>query len=871
MRSRPRGGIFGTVTGGRGGFPLAFPGNQSYHPGGASGKDEPSARLRRRPGPASPPCEILMRVIPGVLAPLVAVLLAPAIARGESDSKVFLASDFPQLARGIGIDRDGDYTIKVWSPAKLRWHVEAAGSGITLSSEVEGTDVTPSWTALGPVALKAGRPVAIEVAGASFVPVEIVGDYKSEKQKVQPKPAGAPVPAVLSLSTDSSFVPDLGLLRGRTDSIEPVQDSRRDRVRTNHEGASFRVPATAEGWGDRSRNLREQLRVTLGLAPMPPKTPLNPRVYGRIDREGYSIEKVALETMPGFFLAGNLYRPAGNCRRVPAVLCPHGHWEDGRVNPDVQARCIHLAKLGFVVFLYDMVGYNDSEEFGHKFLDDRLDLHGFSLPTLQTWNSLRAVDWLTTLPDVDPARIGCTGESGGGTQTFLLSALDPRVAVSAPVVMVSERFQGGCACENASGLRHGTDNVEIAALAAPRPMMLVGATGDWSSNTTTKVHSAIRGVYERVGEPEHVEAAIFDFPHNYNQTSRNAVYAFLSRRLLNIDDASGTREGDQAPEKPEDLRVFDAEHPSPSGTKTPEALEADLVALRERQLAKLAPGEDATAWEAARKILATAHRVRVGVEPPSPKTIVGRLAGRASREGIGIAHWTLSREGGGEGVPVVRLTPEKPSGRVAIVSHDRGKAGLFEARGEPSPIARALLDRGVGVVGFDPLLVGEAFDPSSPADRRPRTAHFLAYNPALAADRMRDLALVLAWTRSQADVRQVSLVGLGAAGPLALLARPSLDGVARAYVDLEGFDYGDGSDPVSEGLKLPGVFQFGGLEGAAALAAPEPLWVGRPGRTFERSWPEKAFALADCATALRVCEDAPSAESVARWIDTGDH
>jgi cephalosporin-C deacetylase-like acetyl esterase len=114
-----------------------------------------------------------------------------------------------------------------------------------------------------------------------------------------------------------------------------------------------------------------------------------------------------------------------------------------------------------------MVGYGDSKPFGHKFLDDRLRRHGLSLVTLQAWNSLRALDWLTALPDVDPARIGCTGESGGATQTLLLAGLDERIKVAAPVVMVSDTFQGGCTCENAAGLRIGTDNIEFAALIAP--------------------------------------------------------------------------------------------------------------------------------------------------------------------------------------------------------------------------------------------------------------------------------------------------------------------------------------------------------------------------------------------------------------------
>ena len=355
---------------------------------------------------------------------------------------------------------------------------------------------------------------------------------------------------MLVLGTDSPTDAEhlLEIVRGRVDTAGPSPDRRRTQTRTNQEGADFQPPASARPGATAPMQLRQQMLVALGLWPMPPKTPLNPKVYGKLTRDGYTIEKVVLETLPGFTLSGNLYRPASATGRVPGLLCPHGHWEDGRVNPEVQQRCIRWAKLGCAVFLYDMVGYNDSKPFTHAFLNDRLRRHGFSLATLQTWNSIRALDWLSSLADVDPARIGCTGESGGGTQTFLLTALDPRITVAAPVVMVSDSFQGGCVCENAAGLRLGTDNVEIAALCAPRPMMLVGATGDWTAKTMARAFPTIRGVYSLIGSIDRIEAAVFDFPHNYNQTSRNAVYAFMGRWLMGIGDASSTREGPQQTE-----------------------------------------------------------------------------------------------------------------------------------------------------------------------------------------------------------------------------------------------------------------------------------------------------------------------------------
>ena len=781
---------------------------------------------------------------------------------------VFTASDFPKLVDGFLVEKTGDYTFKTWSPSRQRWNLRAEGTKVSLSSKDEGNDAVPAWTTLGPVHLENGSRIKIEVIGAKFDPATIVGNYQKEAQTVTPGPATIPVPVLMSLSLDPAFTPNLDLIRGHLDLADASEDWRRDHVRTNHEGVKFQAPPSAQAWGSRSRELQSQLRITLGLFPMPPKTPLNAQVFGKVDRDGYTIEKVTLETMPGMFLGGNLYRPAGNCRRVPVVLCPHGHWEVGRVHPDVQARCVRLAKLGCVVFLYDMVGYNDSKAFGHEFLNDRLDAWGFNLTTLQTWNSLRAVDWLVTLPDVDPARVACTGESGGGTQTFLLSALDSRIAVSAPVVMVSERFQGGCVCENASGLRHGTDNVEIAALAAPRPMKIVGATGDWTSNTLTRVHPALRNVYDRIGTPADIEAALFDFPHNYNQTSRNSVYAFLGRELLGMDDPASTLEGEQSVEKPEDLQAFSKDHPIPSSVKTPQAMGDFLIELRRKQIESFAPGEDATAWEASRLALTEAHRVRVGIEVKEPRAIVAREVRQATRGDAAVTHWVVGNAERGERIPVVRITPAKASGRVAIVVHDRGKAGLATASGDPIPVVRALLERGVGVIGFDPLLVGESFDASHPAALRPLTAHFATYNRSLAADHLNDLATVAAWAGSLGDVREVSLVGLDGGAPLVLLAKPSLPTIARTFVELSKFDYVDGNTAPAH-LRLPGVSQFGALHAAAALSAPMPLWISRPHAAFGAKWPERAYALADCRSALRITPDQPMADDVAKWIDVG--
>ena len=762
------------------------------------------------------------------------------------------ASEIPELKeRGFDVPADGEYFVKIWSPGKQIWSVGHAGTTLTLKSKTQGDDAKMRWQSAGTARLK--RNVDVKLVIEEPKPTE--EKKKTDHATKDSAPSTAPLPVLLTISNDPAYSAEsaesFDLIRGDDTSGAPTHDLRRGRVRTNQQGADFQAPETAEEWNARARDVRTQLKVTLGLSPTFHKTPLNPKVVGKLERNGYTIEKVSLETFPGFYLAGNLYRPIGKPGKLPLVLCPHGHWAEGRVNVDVQARCVRWAKLGCVVFLYDMVGYADSKPFGHKFLNDRLRLWGLSLITLQTWNSIRALDWLTSLPDVDPARVACTGESGGGTQTFLLTAMDDRIKVSAPVVMVSDSFQGGCVCENCAGLRIGLDNVEIAALTAPRPLKLVGATGDWTAKTMTNAYPTIRSVYALIGDTNRVSADVFDFPHNYNQTSRNAVYAFVGKWLMGIEDSQSTKEGPQSVEKPEDLFVFTQKTPAPANLKTAAALENDLIRDRSWELDALAPGKSAAAWEAARSLLLTCLKVRVGLENPLPEALAQVDVRRAARAGVSIAHSRISRKGSGDEIPVVRLVPTSPAptGRVTVIASSRGKAGLVDESGHLKPLAKALLGRGHTVVGFDPLFVGESFDPTSASTSRPTTAHFETYNPTVAADQLQDLATVLAWARAQGDIREVSLIGQDLAGPQALIASPALLGLTRVAVDLGGFNEGDGSKRLPRGLDLPGLLQFGGLKSAAALAAPVPLWIHGAGDSFDRSWPENGIQTpAECLT-----------------------
>lgn len=298
--------------------------------------------------------------------------------------------------------------------------------------------------------------------------------------------------------------------------------------------------ATREAWEKRKAQLRKQILSAAGLYPIPNRTPLNPRIFGRVENRDCTIDKVLIETLPGYYLGGNLYRPLHETGKHPGILVPHGHWTYGRLENQPlysgPSLGINLARQGHVVFEWDMVGYNDTVQTPHAFGSPAEQLWSFGPFGLQLWNSIRALDFVSALDDVDPARIAMTGASGGATQTMMLAAIDDRIQFAAPVNMVSLIMQGGDFCENAPGLRVGTNNVEVAAMFAPKPMLLVSATGDWTRNTPTEEYPAIRKIYELYDKAANVETVQLEAPHNFNRENREAVYRFFGKHILGDGD-----------------------------------------------------------------------------------------------------------------------------------------------------------------------------------------------------------------------------------------------------------------------------------------------------------------------------------------------
>ncbi|MFT6811231.1 MAG: dienelactone hydrolase [Saprospiraceae bacterium] len=285
-------------------------------------------------------------------------------------------------------------------------------------------------------------------------------------------------------------------------------------------------------------------------------------IHSTREMDGYIVENIAVESFPGFYVTGNLYRPTDKRDKYAAILSPHGHLKDKRLTHYIQKRCAMLARMGAVVIAYDMVGYAESTQVTHKMPIAML---------LQTWNSTRLLDYLLSRPDVDSERVGMTGGSGGGTQTFLFTAIDDRITASLPAVQVSAHFFGGCVCESGMPIHkseaHQTSNVEIAALCAPRPMMLISDGDDWTRNTPRVEYPYIQSIYALYDAEHKVENVHLPLErHDYGYSKRSAAYNFFGHYLklnFKVPYDDGYDESFVTILSPEELKVFNERHPRP--------------------------------------------------------------------------------------------------------------------------------------------------------------------------------------------------------------------------------------------------------------------------------------------------------------------
>jgi dienelactone hydrolase len=508
--------------------------------------------------------------------------------------------------------------------------------------------------------------------------------------------------------------------------------------------------------------------------------------------------------------------------------------------------------MGCVVWQWDMLGDSDSiqlsRELVHGFAKQRPEMnttehwglfspqgeaHCQNVMGLQMLNAVRGLDFLLSLPEVDPQRVAVTGASGGGTQTMMLAAIDDRIKLSFPVVMVSTAMQGGCTCENASLLRVNTGNVEFAALFAPKPQGMNSAN-DWTKEMATKGFPELRQLYAAHGKQNNVFLQRGEhFPHNYNAVTRSAFYTFLNKHFK-LGFPAPVIEQDFDPLPPEQLTVWDDQHPAPKAADPD--LERKLLAWftedSDRQLFAAAATP-----EGLQNVIRPAVEVLIGRSFANAGDVGWELKDEQDRGNCLQRSVTLLNKTHGEEVNAVWLCPKQWNGRVVIWLDDPGKVAVCSDDGSVNLAVQKLVQAGAAVLGADLFLQSGAPVKQTRVVANPRefAGYTFGYNHALFAQRTHDVLTIISLLRHTEvgpcpNPKTIAIAGWHSTGPIVAAAGAIAgEAIDRAAMDTERFRFGqllDYRDP----MFLPGGAKYLDLPGLIALNAPRPLWLAGEGQ-----------------------------------------
>lgn len=285
--------------------------------------------------------------------------------------------------------------------------------------------------------------------------------------------------------------------------------------------------ADKQAWENRSACLRKEVRQRLGVDAILKQCVSTKPILSKVRKfDGYTVQNIALETLPGLYVCGSIYTPAKKGKH-PVILCPNGHFGDGRYRKDQQQRMATLARMGAVCVDYDLFGWGESAlQVGSA------AHHASAAHIIQAINGLSLLDYILTRKDIDATRIGANGGSGGGSQVVLLTALDNRFTAAAPVVSLSSHFDGGCPCESGMPITlacGGTNNAELMAMFAPRPLLVVSDGKDWTASAPTLEYPYLQRIYGFYNATNNVSNVHLPTEgHDFGPNKRNAVYDFFA-------------------------------------------------------------------------------------------------------------------------------------------------------------------------------------------------------------------------------------------------------------------------------------------------------------------------------------------------------
>jgi len=602
--------------------------------------------------------------------------------------------------------------------------------------------------------------------------------------------------------------------------------------------------------------LRERLLACAGLWPLPERIPLDVHASEPLDHEWCTVRRVAYALWPQVYSTGLLYMPKTLAERpAPAVLCPHGHWPDGNAHPEVQRRCLALARMGYVVFSSTQDHYEDPAL-------------GISHQTLMIWNNIRAIDYLESLPEVDKARIGCAGASGGGLQTQMIVAVDGRVKAATIVGMTCDYreivFAGAnhCGCNHFPNIMRSTDEPELSALGLPAAVQYL-TMNDWTKSFEQNNLPTIRRLYEANGLNGRVDCHYWPTAHSYDKPKRERTTWWMEKWLRGKDHDQSVPEPDAKTFPVDALKNLKADAPGNKGFGHIRRLYAERFRYRPPTLGSRPE------WEAYRRQMRLALRELLG-EPAAPPSAAARAVRTEEQDGLAIERLLIPSEGD-VAVPTLVLRAAGSKGKlpVVVICDERGKEASMEAAGVGSP--RELARSGSLVVLPDVRFAGElslaamaglsgsllTFKACSPLGEGAPGSFDGVWErnamlwgrpvPGMAATDIRAVVDALA-ARPDVDPGRISLRGRGRLAIAALFAAALDDRVAVADIDLAGRCFELRNLPL-----VPFVLQHGDvLQWAALLADRRVTFAGLPKEAGDPEWLKSVFGAAGNPNGLRI-------------------
>lgn len=469
------------------------------------------------------------------------------------------------------------------------------------------------------------------------------------------------------------------------------------------------------GWQARQKYIRETLNEITG--PFPEKTPLNAKIIRTVEKENFHVEHIIFESQPGFYVTSSLYIPKELPKRAkaPAIIYCSGHTEEGYRSVGYQHVILNLVHKGFIVFAFDPVGQGERLEYfdpekgksivggptkEHSYPGNQAFISGSSQARYMIWDGIRAVDYLLTRKEVDPARIGITGRSGGGTQSSYIAAFDDRIYASAPECYITTftrllQTMGNQDAEQnfPSFIVKGLDLPDLLSARAPKPSLMITTTRDiFSIQGAREAEKEIARIYEAYGKAENFGRAEDDTGHASTVKNREAMYAFFQKHLNNPGDSK-----DQIITQltKDELRVTSSGQVSVSiGGET-------VHTLNKKEFESFVSDKEIIVNETWSEIVVSSAKKLSGYIDPS-STDEPVFSGRFNKTGYSIEKYFIKGEGEYV-IPYLLLVPAVQNGKAIIYLNPDGKSAEAVAGGE----MEWLVKKGFTVLAPDLIGMGE--------------------------------------------------------------------------------------------------------------------------------------------------------------------